>query len=250
MAAPLPHEEESMEKFSASVAGRHMACHASANLDIAIPHWTPPVEDPDADTAANRGTIMHAWFAEFQGFAGSDRSNLIRALDYVDTVRSKRRFKSLVEVRVTAQWLDTKPSTTADLVLYVADEIHIFDLKTGRIPVPVVDNGQMLFYAATYGHLAPKANGVYLHIVQPWADNIDFWFADAVRIRTFMGEALAAEQQIQLGDTTFMPGDHCKFCPANPHSRGSKGKPLCPAMKQVLYPDPTNYDAILGELDD
>jgi hypothetical protein len=227
-----------------------MACHASANLDIAIPHWTPPVEDPDADNAANRGTIMHAWFAEFQGFPAHDRSNLIRALDYVDKVRNRRRFKALVEEKRIATWLGTQPSTTADLVLYVADEMHIFDLKTGKIPVPAVGNEQMLFYAATYGHLAPKAGGVYLHIVQPWADNIDFWFADAVIIQNFMDDAVVAETAITTGSTTFMPGDHCKFCPANPHGRGAKGKPLCPAMRQVLYPDTTNYDAILGGMDD
>ena len=44
------------EKFSASRVARHMQCHASANLDLAIPNWTPPVEDPNQDNAANRGT--------------------------------------------------------------------------------------------------------------------------------------------------------------------------------------------------
>ena len=60
---------------------------------------------------------------------------------------------------MVAEWLPSKPGTTADLVLYVADEIHVIDLKTGKIPVLVYDNQQLLFYAATYGHLAPKAKG-------------------------------------------------------------------------------------------
>lgn len=45
---------------------------------------------------------------------------------------------------------------------------------------------------------------------------------------------------------TFSPGDHCKFCPANPHGRGAKGKPYCPAMMGLLYPQPAvNYDEML-----
>ena len=33
------------ERFSASNAAKHMACPASANLELAIPNYQPPVDD-------------------------------------------------------------------------------------------------------------------------------------------------------------------------------------------------------------
>ena len=52
-----------IERFSASVASRHIQCRGSANLEAAIPNWVPPEVDDTADNAANRGTIMHEMFA-------------------------------------------------------------------------------------------------------------------------------------------------------------------------------------------
>ncbi|MGV0949439.1 MAG: DUF2800 domain-containing protein [Azonexus sp.] len=237
------------ERFSASVASKHMSCHASANLDLAIPHWTPPEEDPSADNAANRGTEMHRMFADVMSLPTADIRRMAEAIAYVAAIKSRRRFKSLIEEVVQATWLKSGPNTCADLVLFVSDEIHVFDLKTGKIPVSAVENEQLLYYAVTYGALAPKAAGVHLHIVQPWADNIETWFADTARLQKFMADAQMAEAHILGGSTTFSPGDHCKFCPANPHGRGAKGKPYCPAMMGLLYPKtPVNYEEMLEEM--
>lgn len=217
-------------------------------MELAIPNWVPPVRDPNADNAANRGTRMHAMFAEVMSLSAKDAAMMAKAIDYVAAVRAKRRFAVAIEQPVTVEWLDTKPGTTADLVLYVSDEIHVFDLKTGTIPVSAVENYQMLYYAATYGALAPKAKGVYLHIVQPWANNIEVWFADAARVLAFMAEARQVDREIQQGVHTLSPGDHCTFCPANPHSRAAKGAPFCPAMMELLYPaPPVDYDEMMRE---
>lgn len=235
------------QRLSASQAERFMACHASANLDLAIPNWVPPVKDPLKDNAANRGTRMHELFAQVMELPTRDAENFSRAVQYVADVRRLRRFTVLIEQQVHAQWLISRPGTTADLVLFVADELHVIDLKTGATPVEAVENQQLLFYAAAYGELAPKARGAHLHIVQPWADNIDSWFAPAARIQRFMAESLLAEQSINGGDTAFMPGDHCLFCPANPKSRAAKGHPFCPALMQMHYPMAVDEDAILNE---
>ena len=236
------------QKFSASNAEKFMACHASANLDIAIPDWVPPVKDPLADNAANRGTKMHELFARMMELPIKDVENFSWALSYVADVRSRRRFHTLIEQTVTADWLSARPETTADLVLHVQDEMHIIDLKTGKIPVEVAGNQQLLFYAASYGPLAPSAKGVMLHIVQPWADNMESWFATAAEIQRFMDEAQIAEYNIGQGDVTFVPGDHCMFCPANPHSRAAKGSPSCPVLMQMYYPVETvDTAAILEE---
>ena len=235
------------EMFSASRADRHMQCHASANLPLAIPNWVPPEEDPNADNAASRGSRMHEMFAEVMTLAPKDIENFAAALAYIADIRKGRRFKTLIEEQVTAEWLDTKPNTTADLVLYLTDELHIVDLKTGRIPVPVFGNPQLMYYALCYAHLAPNAKGVTVHIVQPWAGIMEGWFIDTATLLKFMIDAQDTEAAIQAGSTQFMPGDACKFCPANPHSRTAKGRPLCPEMMQMLYPSVIDEVAILSE---
>ncbi len=233
------------ESLSASKAARHVNCHASAQLELAIPNWEPPQEDPTVDNAANRGTQLHKLFAQIMTHKTKDIKKLSEALAYIGDLRATRRFKVLIEHTVHAEWLQTKPKTTADLVLYVQDELHVIDLKAGKIPVPVVNNKQLLYYALCYGHLAPKAKVVHLHVVQPWADNMEVWTVDVVQLAQFMADMQAAEAAILAGSTQFSPGDHCQFCPANPHSRSAKGSPLCPEMMQMLYPNLIDENEIL-----
>jgi len=234
------------ERFSASQASKFMACPGAGNLELAIPNWVPPVDDRTADTAANRGTNMHNMFAQIMTLSTKDIAMMALALEYVANVRKTRKFQVLIEEPVHAEWLSTRPGTTADLVLYVADEIHVFDLKTGVTPVSAWENAQLLYYALCYGGLAPKAKGVHLHIVQPWADNMESWFASAARLQEFRDEAQRTELKLLSGDTTLVPGDHCTFCPANPHGRGLRGRPYCPAMMSVFYPqEEPDYDEML-----
>ena len=172
---------------------------------------------------------------------------MVEALDFVAKLRRTRRFNVLAEEPAVAEWLVSKPTTTVDLVLYVQDEIHIIDWKTGAIQVDAYENEQMMFYARTHAHLAPKAKGVWLHIVQPWAKGGNSsWFCDANRLAKFTVDALAAEQKIANGDLTLRPSDNCTFCPANPHSRGDKGTKMCPSLMLMLYPMTVDEDAILN----
>lgn len=234
------------ERFSASNAGKHMTCHASANLDIAIPNWVAPVEDKTVDNAANQGTAVHEMLAKAMEFSPAELRAYVAALDYVAQLRSSRRFNVLIEESIEATWLTVPTKTSVDLVLYVQDEIHVIDWKWGKIAVDVVDNEQLMFYAACFAPLAPKAKGVKVHIVQPRADNMNSWWVDTARLGQFMSEARAAQDAILAGSTAFQPSDHCKFCPANPHTRGLKGSPLCPEMMQLLYPKVVDDDAILA----
>ena len=249
-APPTTHEREraiSMpERTSASVAARHLACHASANLELAIPNWVPPVEDRTKDNAANRGTAKHKMLEPIMRLPAKEVLGMARYLQYVADLRATRRFNVLVEHSVTATWLDSNPQTTADLVLYTQDEIHILDGKWGKIPVDVHDNAQLKYYAVCYAGLAPRAKGVTVHILQPAIDNFDSVFVDTNELAQFMVEMQEAEQKIQAGSTKFGPSDECKFCPANPHSRSQKGKPLCPEMLQLLYPTYVDEAEMLG----
>jgi hypothetical protein len=233
------------KRFSASVAARLMSCSAAADLPAAIPNWVPPVID--STVAAQDGTDVHSIFEQVWEYGAKDLAAIAKTIDYVAQLRATRRFKVLIEKSMIAEWLTGKPETTADLVFYIQDEIHVIDTKWGKLKVEALRNPQLLYYAATYGALAPKAKGVHLHILQPRIDNMDHWFADTTEVGKFMADAQAAEARILAGDLTFGPSDHgCQFCPANPHTRGAKGKPFCPAMMSMLYPDKTDEDAILA----
>jgi hypothetical protein len=239
------------ERFSASNAAKHMACPASANLELAIPNYEPPEED-DKIRASDEGTAAHEVFEKLMGYTPSELRHWITVLEYIEKLRATRRFKVQRELEVTPTWLDVDPVTgkhptsTLDLVLYTQDELHVVDLKWGKIPVPVTDNIQTIFYGLSTLHLAPKAKGMTIHILQPRADNMDHQYLTATELAVFRDDLLAAQRKVNAKDLTFGPSDHCKFCPAYPHSRSPKGTPLCPATMQLLYPSPFDEDEILG----
>lgn len=222
-----------------------MECHASAHLELAIPNWTPPVVDHMAG-AKGKGTRMHEMLEPIWELSASDMRHVTKVVEYIAALRATRRFNVLVEPKIVADWLPSKPGTTSDLVLYVADEIHVIDFKWGKLPVEVVGNKQVLYYARSFAHLAPKAKGVTGHIIQPYAGVFESWFMDTNELYAFEQKAVATDQAITAGSVAFGPSDHCQFCPAFPHSRSEKGKPLCPATMALLYPPNVDEDEILN----
>lgn len=234
------------ERFSASNAAKQTACHASANLERAIPGYDLGLVPKDTK-ASSKGTDMHQILELAGAYTPKEMAGLAEAMQYVAELRRKRRFKCLLEQVGTGWWLTGKPRTMADVVLYVADEIHVVDYKFGKIPVAAAGNSQGLYYANAFRAYAPKAKGVRFHVVQPFANNIEsVWFSNA-ELDEYIDTTAAADAAIQAGDTTFSPGDHCTFCPANPHSRGAKAGPYCPAMMQMLYPSTVDEDELLEE---
>jgi hypothetical protein len=234
------------ERLSASVVSRHLACHGSANLDQAILGWQPPIEDRTISNAANDGTRLHEILEPIMELTPARLRQMAKVVQYIADLRSSRRFTTvLIEQSFTAHWLLGKPDTKPDLVLATQDEIHIVDFKWGKILVEAKGNTQGLYYAACAAGLAPRAKGVTIHILQPAIDNMDSWFADTDTIGVFMDDVQQAELAIRAGDLTLSPSDACTFCPANPHSRGRKGSPFCPAMMTMLYPSVVDDDAIL-----
>lgn len=238
------------ERLSASVAAKHIACPASANLELAIPGWVPPPNGGDT-SASIKGTNIHRILELSAQYTAKEMLGIAEAMAYVAELRTSRRFKILTEAHSGGWWLKatSPPSTTSDVVLYTKDELHIVDYKFGRIPVDPNGNAQGMYYALAFLPLAPKATHVTFHIVQPFASNIEATVFTLDDLEQFRKDTLAAEAKIAAGDTTFGPSDACVFCPANPQGRGAKGSPLCPEMLQLLYPlPPVDEEAILDEL--
>lgn len=169
------------------------------------------------------------------------------AIEYFDDVVFKIGTSNLhQEEKVTITWLDSHPRTTADVVVWDEDELAIIDWKTGAIPVDAVDNTQLVFYAGAWVNQVPASvDQITVHIVQP--GNTSSWSFTRAYLMQRIEELRAAEAKVLAKDLTLVPSDHCTFCPANPHSRGDKGSPLCPAMLKLLYPSaPADEDEILG----
>ena len=231
------------KRFSASNAARFIACPGSANLELALPGWVDPPKNDNG--AKGVGKFLHELMASIVTLPLAQLRGLAEAVEFVTELRTKRRFKVLSEETEVAEWLPSKPSTTADLVLYVQDEIHILDFKTGKIPVEVKSD-QMLFYARTYLHHAPKATAVNLYIIQPWGGIIDHAVITISELAAWAAEAIVIDVAITAGAIELNPSEHCTFCPANPHSRGDKGNIMCPAQMAILYPPTFNEDEILN----
>ena len=205
-----------------------MSCHASTDLETVLPGFTLPISDTPAST---RGTNIHAILAAAIAFGTrQDLDDIIQMLSYVNDLWATRRFNILVEHKMTMAWMKDPSWTTADVIMYLVDELHIIDHKTGGIAVQP-DAPQLLSYGAAARALclAPKAKGVWLHVNQAKGKNhVKYWVSNE-ELDAFVAEQQRHEEELLAGDLAFGPShDACKFCPANPMSRGARGTVLCP----------------------
>ena len=100
------------KRFSASSAAQLMACPGSANLELAIPGWTPPVVD-EMKGAKGEGTLIHAFIDEMLGYG----RKVITEMEWLvaklaDTHYKKRRLR-MTDVQELDLWLvDEYPGCT------------------------------------------------------------------------------------------------------------------------------------------
>ncbi|QDP44830.1 RecB-like exonuclease/helicase [Microbacterium phage Araxxi] len=159
-------------------------------------------------------------------------------------------FYQIIEERsIECTWLKSSPLTTPDLVIAANKRLVIVDYKTGKIPVSPVANDQLMFYAvsALYQYVIPQDRNpdlvIDMMIWQP--GHFESWTTDLATLEAWKAEALAADLRVINKDLTLRPGSSCTFCPANPHSRGDKAPPYCPAQMSLLYPNNTDEEAVL-----
>ena len=166
----------------------------------------------------------------------------------IQDVGIARKMQIHAEESLGCDWLPSKPLTTPDVVILTNNTLDVLDWKTGTIPVDPMGNDQLLFYLASAlnTHVSRSSWHEYtlrVHVVQPGNQASETVEYD--ELMAWMQDAVTADQAILQKDLALQPGDHCTFCPANPHSRGDKAAPWCPPMYNMLYPDTTNDDEIL-----
>ena len=153
-----------------------------------------------------------------------------------------------VEEKRQATWLVTEPKTTVDLIIHDAHTMYVIDLKMGDIDVMAEGNEQLMYYAQTWR--LPTFKRIVVMILQ--RNNINEWELTDHDLDQWIIGMVNSERRILDGDLSLKPGDHCKFCPANPHGRGDKGNKSCPAMLQLIYGERdlavAEADVLEGEL--
>lgn len=138
-----------------------------------------------------------------------------------------------VEPTVRADWVATKPNTTADLVITDGHTLDVVDLKIGTIAIPAFENDQLTYYGKTYRTTETTIN---VHILQDNHPNgVDSWEITEEYMEAWTDRALQAEAAILAGSRETRPGSYCLFCPANPYSKGERGTPVCPAQVEALF---------------
>jgi len=161
---------------------------------------------------------------------------------YVEYIESRGVERMLVEQQVNIPGTDL--FGTADCILIDPySHMEVIDFKYGRgVKVAAKDNKQLLYYAAASFLSLPEIvraeiPKIIVTIVQPRAPGagIESYAYTPAEIHEFMGWLMAAKQEVEIatgeyGDlrqdmwqTLYLkPGDHCRWCPANP---------TCPAVQ-------------------
>lgn len=169
-------------------------------------------------------------------------------LDYVQGLRSMKPTFEAVEQKLHLKDYHPDLFGTGDYICYFADKkrLHVVDYKHGRgIPVEVKNSKQLMYYGLGALHVNKvPIESITLTIVQPRCYHPDgtirHWVTDPITMIDFAAQLIDDAKATEKIDAPLVPGDHCRFCPA---------QPTCPALqKQALatisgaFTDVSNLD--------
>jgi hypothetical protein len=165
-------------------------------------------------------------------FTESDVEPLRVYIDHIAKLLVPRSAIGIPEARVSVEALWPGLYGHADYVVFDPPELHITDLKWGEgVFVDAIDNPQLMIYALgallEYDRKA-EVTQVRMHVVQPR-------YAGTEPVRSFslttsslwhwaITRLLPALRATEAPDAIYNPGDHCRFCPA---------QPTCPALRDL-----------------
>jgi hypothetical protein len=153
-------------------------------------------------------------------------------VDYVNRRKEELDAKMLIEERVSMEEISEHIWGTADAILIGEKELEIIDLKSGKFPVDVENNTQLLIYAL--GALSRYGNEdtvVTMTIVQPRS-----WHKDGA-IRSY---SMSAANLVEWGYETLKPAaDACdeeepQYNPSKENCRFCNAKDICDSYKQYM----------------
>ncbi len=227
-------------RLSPSASRRWLACPGSVQLSATV------APETTSSPSAQRGTDHHRAAASILNGLYAQVNDSIRL--YIDVVKEhmlRRGAVSFIEQRVH---LTEEIHGTADAIVIHRDTLHVFDLKTGHIPVDAVGNTQLMIYAAgalkTFASLTKRVKFVAMHVIQP---NFGGMNSAKMPIRQFSSQVsgiiIAAERTKQDGAMR-SAGEHCRFCPAVEVCDVRKNETVALARMAFLQPHEGVTDAM------
>lgn len=224
-------------RLSPSSAARWSQCPASVRLSEGAPRRDTP--------ATLRGTALHAvseirlrlltgktteeeaqaerraWESSWASTVSWEEAEAETRL-YVDTVLERLSDSGtlFIERRVIPPILECWGTADAIVIPPSGDELHVLDLKTGRIPVHPERNPQAILYAAgALEELAPveraRIQRIVLTIVQTSVQEVKDWQTRPWVIDYEVGRLSAAGDAARSDSAPCVPGEtQCKWCPA------------------------------------
>lgn len=225
--------EQKHSLLSPSSAHRWMVCTGSVDLCKDIPRET--------NEAAERGTAFHELAHEYltvklpncalpEALIDNAPGEIREYLRYVWALRDKgtNYYERKVSIPCPDYQNHLQVFGTADCIHLGEGILEIIDLKTGSLLVAAKENLQLLLYALmAHNELCCKP-GLHIYkikmtiiqhqVIDSWEINSDFFLG-------FLDDVITAQDNIYLGNTEYVLGDHCQYCPA---------KSLCPKYIQDL----------------
>jgi hypothetical protein len=191
---------------------------------------------------AEKGTLAHdvaARILEGKPYSldGLDEEDVEAIRTYTDFVGrcTQPNVGILIEQRFDLSRFVAGAFGTADCVLYhsVLEKLVVIDYKHGAgIPVDVVENSQLMYYGL--GALIElekqhkRARSIELIVVQPRCFHPDGpirrWVTTPGRVLEFVADLVEDAKATQDPNAPLVPGDHCRFCPAQAMN--------CPAVRE------------------
>jgi hypothetical protein len=229
-------------KISPSCFKRYMLCPAAARAESLMPK-------SESSQAADKGTYAHAIAAaelknryslhyinkiniDYSLLSTDEQESVKIYIEYIDNiwkdlVTNARCMLSIgYEVNVKLDHILSGMSGTVDAYIYQDKEnvLHIFDYKHGNgVKVDVINNPQLELYAlGLIENMQINPESIYLHIVQPRMNNIEFIHYTLEELES---KIPIYKQAAALAMSEFAPRvpslEACQFC---------RAKPVCGAL--------------------
>lgn len=155
-----------------------------------------------------------------------------KEIDMVNGYRNVLPEHALLEVSTYHESSDVHPMHFGTIDAAWSDDgvLHILDFKTGKWPVKSEGNWQLIGYASErawdeYAHIR-------LGIYQPHVSKHIQWANYTYETFKSYNDAYKAAAQKVFHAPELVPGDHCKFCPA---------EKICPKVRGLIKPASTEW---------
>jgi hypothetical protein len=215
-------------RFGGSVASRYLNCPGS----VVLSERAPPRL---SSSYAEEGTKAHALAEKCllnnrEKVEGDYPADTIEAVQvYVREVWDTYDADPDAEIYVEEKFVLPIPSAeegevfgSNDACIYspATGRLTVFDYKHGKgVGVSAYENKQLMFYAAgaVASHPEWDVKSIELVIVQPrgpFPDPVSRWEMPLWQLLDYPAQIDAAVRNALSDRPSFMPGDHCRWCPA------------------------------------